>query len=162
MLFKHKNSETFLLADAYDGKYIKGVMDKGVLGGRSRGLLQRVCNDFGNMASSKFIDDLQNIVTEYMKLSAYSVGISDLIADDETNKKIIQAVNSKKKDVHNLIDQLHLNVFENSTGKSNEVEFETKVNGFLNAAAKDAGKIRLEGKEYEVKDGDIMNFRFNN
>ena len=28
--------------------------------------------------------------------------------------------------------------------------------------AKDAGKIRLEGKEYEVQDGDIMNFRFNN
>ena len=28
--------------------------------------------------------------------------------------------------------------------------------------AKDAGKVRLEGKEYEVQDGDIMNFRFNN
>ena len=32
-------------------------------------------------------------------------------------------------------------VFENSTGKSNEIEFETKVNALLNAAAKDAGKI---------------------
>ncbi len=31
-----------------------------------------------------------------------------------------------RKDVENLIDQLHLGVFENSTGKSNEVEFETK------------------------------------
>ncbi|MBN2138544.1 MAG: redox-regulated ATPase YchF [Sedimentisphaerales bacterium] len=28
-------------------------------------------------------------------------------------------------------------------------------------ALKAAGKIRLEGKEYEVKDGDIINFRFN-
>ncbi len=27
--------------------------------------------------------------------------------------------------------------------------------------AKDAGKMRLEGKEYEVKDGDIFHFRFN-
>ena len=34
------------------------------------------------MAAAAFIDDLQNIVTEYMKSSAYSVGISDLIADD--------------------------------------------------------------------------------
>ena len=34
-----------------------------------------------------------------MKLSAYSVGIADLIANDETNKKITQAVNSKKKEV---------------------------------------------------------------
>ncbi|WP_249664517.1 DUF933 domain-containing protein, partial [Lysinibacillus sp. D4B1_S16] len=29
------------------------------------------------------------------------------------------------------------------------------------AAAKEAGKVRLEGKEYEVQDGDIMLFRFN-
>ena len=28
-------------------------------------------------------------------------------------------------------------------------------------AAKDAGKFRLEGKEYEVQDGDIIHFRFN-
>jgi hypothetical protein len=29
------------------------------------------------------------------------------------------------------------------------------------AGAKDAGKMRLEGKEYIVQDGDIMHFRFN-
>jgi ribosome-binding ATPase YchF (GTP1/OBG family) len=27
--------------------------------------------------------------------------------------------------------------------------------------AKDAGKMRAEGKEYVVKDGDVMNFLFN-
>jgi ribosome-binding ATPase YchF (GTP1/OBG family) len=29
------------------------------------------------------------------------------------------------------------------------------------AGAKDAGKLRLEGKEYLVKEGDVMHFRFN-
>ena len=29
------------------------------------------------------------------------------------------------------------------------------------AAAKEAGKVRLEGKEYIVQDGDVMLFRFN-
>jgi ribosome-binding ATPase YchF (GTP1/OBG family) len=28
-------------------------------------------------------------------------------------------------------------------------------------AAREAGKVRLEGKEYIVKDGDVMHFRFN-
>ena len=28
--------------------------------------------------------------------------------------------------------------------------------------AKELGKMRIEGKDYEVKDGDIMHFRFNN
>ena len=26
---------------------------------------------------------------------------------------------------------------------------------------KEAGKLRIEGKEYIVKDGDVMHFRFN-
>ena len=34
-----------------------------------------------------------------------------------------------------------------------------KNNGWLNS--KNNGKLRLEGKEYIVKDGDILNFRFN-
>jgi ribosome-binding ATPase YchF (GTP1/OBG family) len=29
------------------------------------------------------------------------------------------------------------------------------------AGAKDAGKLRLEGKEYLLKEGDVMHFRFN-
>ena len=63
--------------------------------------------------SSDFIDNIQSIVTEYMKLSAYSVGISDLIADDETNKKIAMLL-IKRKRCLNLIHQIHLGLFENS------------------------------------------------
>ena len=29
------------------------------------------------------------------------------------------------------------------------------------AGAKAAGKLRMEGKDYVVKDGDVMHFRFN-
>ena len=48
-------------------------------------------------ASSDFIDNLQNIVTDYMKTSSYSVGISDLIANLETNEKISSAIIKKKQ-----------------------------------------------------------------
>ena len=34
-----------------------------------------------------------------MKLTSYSVGISDLIADDNTNGKIDTAIKQKKKEV---------------------------------------------------------------
>ena len=135
------NKTTNNIIEIRNGEYLRGQIDKGILGTGSKGLIQSIFNDFSYKESADFIDNIQSIVTEYMKLSAYSVGISDLIADDDTNKKIIQAVNSKKKDVQNLIDQLHLGIFENSSGKTNEIEFETKVNALLNAAAKDAGKI---------------------
>jgi DNA-directed RNA polymerase II subunit RPB1 len=126
-----------------DGQYLRGQMEKGVLGGGTKGLIQRICNDFGNFASANFIDDLQNIITEYMKSSAYSVGISDLIADEKTNQDIIKIITDKKMDVKKLIDQTQIGVFENKTGKTNEEEFETQVNNILNQASSEAGKIGL-------------------
>ena len=140
-LYEDRGQESNDIIEIRNGKYIRGQMNKGVLGSASKGLIQSIFNDFNCMEASNFIDNLQSIVTEYMKLSAYSVGISDLIADNITNEKIINTVSEKKKQVNNLIDELHLGVFENSTGKSNEIEFETRVNSLLNAASTDAGKI---------------------
>ena len=127
-----------------DGKYLRGQLDKDVLGGGSNGLITRTCNDFGNMAAAAFIDDLQNIITEYMKSSAYSVGISDLIADRSTNEQITQSITAKKKEVKTLIDQTYLGIFENATGNTNEDEFEFQVTNILNKATNDSGKIGLK------------------
>lgn len=127
-----------------NGTYISGQMDKGVLGDGSRGLLHRICNDFGNMESAAFVDNLQNIITEYMKSSAYSVGISDLIADQSTNDKIAEVITNKKREVQSLIDQTHLGIFENKSGRSNEQEFETQVNDVLGKALNQAGRIGLQ------------------
>ena len=60
----------------------RGQMDKKCFG--NNGITHRIFNDFGNRAASDFIDNLQNVITEYMKTSAFSVGISDLIADNKT------------------------------------------------------------------------------
>jgi DNA-directed RNA polymerase beta' subunit len=124
--------------------YIRGQIDKSVLGAGSKGLIQRICNDFGYMASSNFIDDLQNIITEYMKTSSFSVGISDLISNEKTNQEIVKTITEKKNDVKNLIEQTQIGVFENNTGKTNEQEFETRINNILNQATSESGKIGLK------------------
>ena len=51
--------------------------------------------------------------------------------------------------------------FEKGFIKSETVSYEdfVKHNGWLNS--KNNGKMRLEGKDYIVKDGDVLNFRFN-
>ena len=127
-----------------DGQYLRGQMDKGILGSGTKGLIHRVCNDYGNMASAAFVDNLQNIITEYMRNSGFSVGISDLITDNKTNEKIISIITDKKKDVKNLIEQVQIGVFENNSGKSNEEEFETKINNILSRAQNDAGREALK------------------
>jgi DNA-directed RNA polymerase II subunit RPB1 len=123
------------------GTYIRGHIEKGILGDTTRGLIHRIYNDYDVQTTQDFIDNLQNLVTEYMKIHSYSVGISDLIADADTNEKIVQAITQKKMEVKSLIDETHLGIFENKTGKTNVEEFETQVNNILNKASFEAGKI---------------------
>lgn len=130
--------------DIKNGKFIRGQIDKGVLGSGTKGLIQRICNDFGNRASADFIDNLQNIVTNYLKTAGFSVGISDLISNEQTNRDIIKVITSKKTEVKNLIDQIQLGLFDNTSGKTNQEEFETKVNNILNQASSESGKIGLK------------------
>jgi len=51
--------------------------------------------------------------------------------------------------------------FEKGFIRAEVIAFDDYVRLNGEAAAKDAGKMRLEGKEYVVKDGDVMHFRFN-
>ena len=139
-----KPGESNNVLEIVNGKYVRGQMEKSVLGAGTKGLIHRVCNDYGNMASANFVDDLQNIITEYLKTSSFSVGISDLLSDEKTNKEIIAVIDKKKNDVKNLIDQTQIGVFENNTGKTNEEEFETQVNNILNQATSESGKIGLK------------------
>ena len=129
------------IVEIHNGSMRRGRLDKPILGKTTKGLLHRICNDFGNRAASDFIDVMQNIVTDYMKTSAFSVGISDLIANKQTNDAIVEKITEKKRAVIDIISDTRIGVFENKTGKSNNEEFETEVNSILNEAASEAGKI---------------------
>ena len=52
--------------------------------------------------------------------------------------------------------------FEKGFIRAETIAYEDYVSLGGEVGAKDAGKMRLEGKEYVVKDGDVMHFRFAN
>ena len=51
--------------------------------------------------------------------------------------------------------------FEKGFIRAEVIAFSDYITGKGEQGAKEAGKMRLEGKEYVVKDGDVMHFRFN-
>jgi ribosome-binding ATPase len=51
--------------------------------------------------------------------------------------------------------------FEKGFIKAEVIGYNDYVQYGSESAARDAGKLRIEGKEYVVKDGDVMHFRFN-
>lgn len=52
--------------------------------------------------------------------------------------------------------------FEKGFIKADVIAYDDFVAHGGEQGAKDAGKLRMEGKEYIVKDGDVMHFKFNN
>ena len=135
------------------GKYVRGQMEKGVFDSATKGILHRICNDYGNIACADFNDNMQNIVTEYMKTSSFSVGISDLIADRKTYEEISECIKQQKMEVQTIIDKVHLGIFENTTANTNMAQFELMVSNILNKATDNAGKI---GKKSLSKDNRFL------
>jgi len=117
-----------------------GAMIRGQIDSTIKTVIHRIYNDFGYMATSDFIDDLQSIITEYMKTSAFSVGISDLLTDAKTALKIKEIINKQKTKVKEVMDQVHLGIFENNTSFSNMERFEMEVRNLLNTVGDETGK----------------------
>jgi ribosome-binding ATPase YchF (GTP1/OBG family) len=51
--------------------------------------------------------------------------------------------------------------FERGFIRAEVIAFDDYIAGKGEAGAREAGKMRLEGKEYIVREGDVMHFRFN-
>jgi ribosome-binding ATPase YchF (GTP1/OBG family) len=51
--------------------------------------------------------------------------------------------------------------FERGFIRAETIAFDDYLESNGEAGARDAGKLRSEGKDYVVKDGDVMLFRFN-
>jgi DNA-directed RNA polymerase II subunit RPB1 len=123
------------------GQYLGGQLGANALGATSKGLIHSIFNEYGADRAASFIDELQAVVTDYMKTHAFSVGVSDLVADEKTSEMIAAAITEKKQRVRDLTNVVLSGAFENKTGRPNNIEFETQVNAILNKAQEEAGKI---------------------
>jgi len=126
-------------------KIVQGDIQQGVVDGDiymkpSKGIIHVTYNDHGEKDTVDLLDALQNTVENFLVLNGFSVGISDLIADEETKKTIDAQIQERKKQVEQVILQVHMDLFDNNTGKTNQEEFEDQIFGILNQATADAGK----------------------
>lgn len=136
-----KNPKSQNLVKIYKGQIYQGILDKSTF---SKHLLQVIYNDYGPDMTVDFLDSLQAMIANFLMNSGFSVGISDLIADEGTNAEIEVALQKLIKTVEDQILQLHTGLFENSSGRSNQEEFEGKAMSVLNKAVGEAGKIGLK------------------
>jgi len=140
-----------------EGVVMKGAFDKSTFTKTSKGLIHTINNDYGPERAKDFIDDLQKIVTNFLLLEGFSVGISDMIADDETNKQMIDIITERKSQIDGIMQEIHLDIFENMTGQTNKEFFESKVNSILNETLKSTGKVGLSTLDAKNRATNMIN-----
>ena len=120
------------------------IVDDDVLNKTGVGIVHTTFNDFGPQAAVELIDSLQSTIESYLVMSGFSVGLSDLVADEQTLTRMNEIVQQRKKEIDEIVLQVHMDLFDNNTGKTNQDEFESQVFGKLNKAIEELGKIGQE------------------
>lgn len=135
-----------------NGQMIEGQITKAALNGGTSGLIHRIHNDFGANAAAEFIDNLQNIVTQYITNIGFSVGVSDLVTKSLHIRSISDNVVSKKQEVNELMMALHTGTLKNKSTRSNMDEFEFRMMNILNKVNTSANSIAAKN----LKDNRVM------
>ncbi len=115
-----------------NGELVSGRLKKSAFSAASEGIIHVIYNEYGPERCGQFINDVQAVVTKFNLFQGFSVGTSDLIADDETSKYVKEAIAKGKKTVANLISSVHAGDFLNSSGRPDGEELENKITIALN------------------------------
>jgi DNA-directed RNA polymerase II subunit RPB1 len=131
------------------GDIKEGTLDSDVYMKSGKGIVHVTYNDYGPKDTVALLDALQRVVEDSLVLKGFSVGISDLVADEDTKRKMDESIRTQKQLIEQVQLQLHTDLFENNTGKTNQQEFEDQAFSILDKARDAAGKAGEESLSAE-------------
>ena len=99
------------------------------------GLLHVVYTDFGPERCGQLINDIQSIVTQYNLYTGFSVGTSDLIANQPTREFVGEQLKKGRDRVAEILSAVHSGQFVNLQGLSDGEQLEDDISSALKEVA---------------------------
>jgi len=138
-----------------NGVITSGLVDKKLYQEMTYGLIHYVYNELGVDECKALFDNTQRLICDWLVYNGFSVGISDLIVNENTQDKLKDVVKDLKVEVYDIIRSIHMNTFENSSIMNNLEHFENLINQKLDKATKLINNIGTEN--INDKDNRMMN-----
>ena len=126
------------------GELVQGTVCKKTVGNPSGGLVHLITNEYGCETTMNFFNNTQKITNNWLLLMGWTVGVSDIISDEQTSVKIRETMKETKESVNEILKKAQENKLECQPGKSMFEIFEQKVNEELNKARDTSGSYVLK------------------
>lgn len=131
------------------GEIKQGTFDKSIYQTGTAGLIHSVYNENGPEETRHLFDNTQKLICNWLVYSGFSVGVSDLIVEDDTKNQMNAVIANMKTEVYEIMRHIHEGTFDNKSIRTNNDYFEQEVNRLLNGAIDKVGKIGLNNIDDE-------------
>lgn len=148
--YKGKNIEIV------DGQLISGVLSNGKENGAGKvfaNILHNIFREHGPDVCRRFLDDTQRIICEWLCLTGFSMGISDLVLTEDVEKKVKEEIRASKSEVDNIIASIHNGSFVNDTIFSDFDHFESKIKNALSVGGDKVSNLL----KFDIKENRMIN-----
>ena len=126
-----------------NSKLISGTLDKSVFHNITNGLIPVIYHDYGPVEIKKFLDNTQRLICRWLLTSGFSIGISDLVTIESTDKELNNKIKEMKASAYKKLEEMRKGDLENNSIFSNEEFLERELIGILNQTTNEVAKISL-------------------
>lgn len=119
----------------HNGEILSGVLDKKSLGTSQGSLVHVITNENGIDEITKFLSLSQQLVNYWLLHIGFSVGVSDIFGDKETELYVEKTINDAEEAVRDIIKT----GVQCKPGLNQEDSLESDINSILDKARDDAG-----------------------
>jgi len=137
---KNKKDEKVIINNS---KLISGTLDKSVFHNITNGLIPVIYHDYGPVEIKKFLDNTQRLICRWLLTSGFSIGISDLVTDTNTDTELNNKIKEMKASAYKKLEDMRKGDIENNSIFSNEEFLEREIIGILNQTTNEVATISL-------------------
>lgn len=127
-----------------DSQLVSGTIDKHVFHSMSKGIIPVLYHDYSPFEVRRFLDNTQRLIMRWLTTSGFSVGISDLVTDKDTEEKLKESITNYKGKAYGKIEDVRKGKLDNNSIFTNEDFFEREILNVLNDLTKVVGRIGME------------------
>ena len=141
-----------------DGKVTSGsgVLSKKTYQDMTNGIIHAVYNDLGQEETKSLFDNTQRLICDWLVYNGFSVGVSDLIIDNDTKGVIKTAITNIEEEVSTFMNDVYKNNLQNVSMLTNEEFVEKSLSNIMNTHHKNIEKAVLADQNIKSTDNRML------